>query len=490
MAEYLSPGVYVEDIASAAVIEQVSSSTGAFAGIAQRGKVGVPALVTSWNAYLNKYAGGLSTPFMDNSDLAYAVYGFFQNGGQRCYIQRVAGEDAAVATCVLGETDFPSAGAGEGDYPEITAKDEGVWGNGLKVDIATDENVSGAFKITVSLNGVVQEVFTELTNTPNSNNYWVDIINMQSNFISAVSGTIKATTQTITFTGGDDDVDGVSDQSYIDCLANFDAFDDFTLLALPGQTSNTVYDAIFSYCENRKYVFAIIDPPRASTVESIKTLRASLSCSNAAIYFPYIRVNDPLSTTGKLRDCPPSGHIMGVYARTITERGVWKAPAGTEAVVRGAIETVVQVTKGDTDILNPAYINSIMAKTNYGIVVWGARCLNPDSSMKYVSDMLLDINIKKSVEQGTQVYVFEPNAHETWAKVRTTVQTFLDGLWRDGALYGETAAEAYYVICDDTINTETERTQGKMICEVGYASKKPAEFVIFRFSHNVAAANS
>lgn len=116
----------------------------------------------------------------------------------------------------------------------------------------------------------------------------------------------------------------------------------------------------------------------------------------------------------------------------------------------------------------------------------GARDIHPDSSMKYISDVLLDINIKKSIYQGTQQFVFEPNDPETWKKLRTTVEAFLDNMWRDGALFGEKASEAYYVKCDEELNPENVRNAGKLICEVGYASKKPAEFVIFRFSHTVA----
>ena len=259
------------------------------------------------------------------------------------------------------------------------------------------------------------------------------------------------------------------------------------LLCIPGQTSATVNSALMSYCENRKDVFSILDAPEASTVESVLALRKTMSCKNAALYFPWIKVSDPLSKTGKLRSCPPCGHVMGVYARTITERGVWKAPAGTEAIVRGAIEVTTTLTTGDTDVLNPAGIVSIMPKTNYGIVIWGARDLHPDSSMKYISDVLLDINIKKSVFNGTQPFVFEPNDSKTWTRVKTTIESFLDGLWREGALFGDKSSEAYYVKCDADLNTQAMRNQGKLICEIGYANKKPAEFVIFRFSHDVAS---
>lgn len=472
MAEYLSPGVYIEDNPNPPVIEAVSASTGGFVGIAQRGEVGKPIFITSWNAYINNFAYGMNSPFLANSDLAYAVYGFFQNGGKRCYVMRVASESAEIAKL-------------SGDLA-IEAKDAGAWGNKLKVTITTSTDNAENFDLKVTLDSEEVELFKNLTNTTGEENYWIDVLDSQSNFIKGVSGNLVAKEATA-LEGGADGVEDITDTSYTGALANFDTIDDLNLLCIPGQTSAVVNSAVMTYCENRKDVFAILDAPEASTVTSVIALRKTMSCKNAALYFPWIKVSDPLSKTGKLRSCPPCGHVMGVYARTIAERGVWKAPAGTEAIVRGAIEVETVVTTGDTDVLNPAGIVSIMPKTNYGIVIWGARDLHPDSSMKYISDVLLDINIKKSVFNGTQSFVFEPNDHKTWTRVKTTIEAFLDGLWRDGALFGEKSSEAYYVKCDADLNTQAMRNQGKLICEIGYANKKPAEFVIFRFSHEVAS---
>ena len=479
MAEYLSPGVYVEDNPNAPVIEAVSASTGGFMGIAQRGKVGKPIFITSWNAYLTNFAYGMDSPFLANSDLAYSVYGFFQNGGKRCYIMRVASETASVATMTDGAEDTST--------PIIKAKDEGAWANALKVAVTANADNASNFDLSVKMNGEVVEQFTNLSNKDTDETYWIDTVNAQSNFLSCTSGTLSVTSSDYTFKNGADGIEDIADTDFTLKLSNFDVIDDLNLLCIPGQTSLNVTKALLSYCENRKDVFAIVDAPKASTVESVKELRKKLSCKNAALYFPWIRVTDPLSRTGKLRDCPTCGHVMGVYARTIAERGVWKAPAGTEATVRGAIEVMTTLTTVDTDVLNPAGIVSIIPKTNYGIVIWGARNLHPDSSMKYISDVLLDINIKKSIFQGTQSFVFEPNDSKTWTKVVATVQAFLDGLWRDGALFGDTSSEAYYVKCDEDLNTESVRNAGKLICEIGYANKKPAEFVIFRFSHEVAS---
>lgn len=475
MAEYLSPGVYIEDNPNPPVVEAVSASTGGFVGITQRGAVGKPIFINSWNAFINNFAFGMNSPFLADSDLAYAVYGFFQNGGKRCYVMRVASEAAKKAT--LSATGSNTV--------VINAKDEGTWANKLKVAITANADNSANFDIAVTLDSEEVEVFKNVSNTVGSENYWIDVLE-QSNFIEGVSGTLAVVSATA-LTGGADGTSDIADADFTGALKNFDVIDDLNLLCIPGQTSTAVNSAVMTYCENRKDVFAILDAPEASTVETVLALRKSMSCKNAALYFPWIKVTDPLSKTGKLRSCPPCGHVMGVYARTIAERGVWKAPAGTEAIVRGAIEVTTTLTNSDTDTLNPAGIVSIIPKTNYGIVIWGARDLHPDSSMKYISDVLLDINIKKSIFNGTQPFVFEPNDSKTWTRVRATIEAFLDGLWRDGALAGEKSSEAYYVKCDEDLNTPAMRSQGKLICEIGYANKKPAEFVIFRFSHEVAS---
>ena len=472
MVEYLSPGVFIEDNPNPSVAESSSSSTGGFIGVAQRGEVGKPILISSWNAFISSFAFGMDSPFLANSDLAYAVYGFFQNGGKRCYVMRVASDKVATAKYTK-------------ESLTISAKDAGEWGNNLEVVITANADVASNFDIEVLFNSQRVEVFKNLTNVLGEENTWIDILDEQSNFIKGVSGNLVATEKT-SLTGGADGISDIEDADYTEALNKFDLIDDVNLLCIPGQTSETVNSAIMTYCEKRTDVFAILDAPEASTVDSVLALRKIMSCKNAALYFPWIKVSDPLSKTGKLRSCPTCGHVMGVYARIISERGVWKVPAGTEAIVRGAIETNTMLSRADIDKLNPAGIVSIIPKPNYGIVRWGARGLHPDSSMKYISNVLLDISIKKNVFNITQPYVFEPNEPKTWVKVKTTVEAYLDSLWREGALAGNTASEAYYVKCDEDLNSASSRNQGKLVCEIGYANKKPAEFVVFRFSHEVA----
>ena len=182
MAEYLSPGIYIEDNPNPPVIEAVSSSTGGFVGITQRGRVGKPTFITSWNAFINNFAFGMDSPFLANSDLAYAVYGFFQNGGKRCYILRVASPQVKTAE-LKKPTEDPTL--------VITAKDEGAWGNKLKVKVTANEDNVGNFDLTVTLDGEVVEVFSNLTNTVGKEEYWIDVLEFQSNFIKGVMGELE-----------------------------------------------------------------------------------------------------------------------------------------------------------------------------------------------------------------------------------------------------------------------------------------------------------
>jgi phage tail sheath protein FI len=475
MPEYLMPGVYTESVpSSSAPIDAVSSSTGGFVGISVRGVVGVPVLITSWQSFLNNFAYGMDSPFLANSDLAYAVYGFFQNGGTRAYVVRVVGDAGAKATKALTT-----------DGVVATAKDEGAWGNNLKVSVSANADVTTEFDVTVKLYDEIVEVIKNCSNTTTESNYFVDKVNGTSQFIKLGTGTLVAATD-VALLSGNDGISDIADADYEDGLNKFDSVDDVNLICMPGQTSNTLVKALNDYCATRRDVFAIFDGVKASDLATIKALRKTIA-SPGALYYPWIRVTDPLSKTGKLRDCPACGHMMGVYARTIAERGVHKNPAGVEATVRGAIEVVSILSKGDIETLNPLGINCIIPKANYGIVAWGARSCSADADMKYVSDILLDTMIKKSVVNGTQWVVFEPHDPALWGRVKATVEGFMDGMWRQGSLLGTKASEAYFVKCDEDLNPKAVRDAGKLYCQVGYARKSPAEFVIFKFSHDIAS---
>jgi hypothetical protein len=196
------------------------------------------------------------------------------------------------------------------------------------------------------------------------------------------------------------------------------------------------------------------------------------------MYYPWIEVMDPI--TNKLVAIPPSGHVAGIWARNDNTRGVHKAPANE--VVLGAVGLKYQTTKGEQDTLNPNGVNCIRAFPGRGIRVWGARTLTSDPAWRYINVRRLFNYVEKSIENGTQWVVFEPNDRQLWARVRRDVSSFLKTVWRDGALFGSSPDEAFYVKCDDELNPPESRDMGRLIIEIGMAPVKPAEFVIFRIS--------
>ena len=198
-----------------------------------------------------------------------------------------------------------------------------------------------------------------------------------------------------------------------------------------------------------------------------------------AVYYPWIRVANPLGN-GESMLVPPSGHMAGIYARSDTERGVHKAPANE--VVRGAIGLALQITKSEQDSLNPIGVNCIRAFPGRGIRVWGARTISSDPAWRYINVRRLFNYVEESIELGTQWVVFEPNDVDLWERVKRDITAFLTRVWRDGALFGTTPEEAFYVKCDEELNPPEVRDAGMLIIEIGLAPVKPAEFVVFRIS--------
>ncbi len=199
------------------------------------------------------------------------------------------------------------------------------------------------------------------------------------------------------------------------------------------------------------------------------------------MYYPWIEVANPLATNGnKTIMVPPSGHVAGLWARTDETRGVWKAPAND--ILRGALNVELKITKGEQGILNPIGVNCIRPFGTRGIRVWGARTLSSDPSWKYVSVRRLFNMIETSILDGTQWVVFEPNDQALWERVRRTITGMLLGLWREGALFGASPDQAFFVKCDGETNPPESIELGQLVTEIGIAPVTPAEFVIFRIS--------
>jgi hypothetical protein len=270
-------------------------------------------------------------------------------------------------------------------------------------------------------------------------------------------------------------------------IQSLEDIEEISICMVPGIWAPSVQSALIQHCESLRYRFAVLDPKDGLDIEGIRTFRAPLDSKYAALYYPWLVLPDPrVDATVPAEKAKvhvaPSGHIAGIYARVDVERGVHKAP-GNE-VIRGIFPgprgLADDVTKREQDMLNPNGINALRFFPDRGDRVWGARTISSDSAWKYINVRRLFIYVEASIDRGTQWVVFEPNDTPLWARVRQSISNFLTSVWRSGALQGTTADEAFFVKIDRSTMTQDDIDNGRLICLIGIAPVKPAEFVIFR----------
>ena len=256
-------------------------------------------------------------------------------------------------------------------------------------------------------------------------------------------------------------------------------------MAVPGITDLNVQLTLVAHCENLASRFAVLDIPRnAKKTDEIAAHRDLFSSSYAALYHPWLTVFDPLDK--KNIAIPPSGSIMGIYARSDNTRGVHKAPANE--VVRACVGLDIPFNKGEQDILNPKGINLIRSFPGQGIRVWGARTVSSDPSWKYINVRRLFIFIEETIKANTSWAVFEPNDEALWTRVQRTISVFLTGMWRNGSLAGSSSDEAFFVNIGRNTMSQDDIDNGRLVCVIGVAPVKPAEFVIFRITQKTGDA--
>jgi hypothetical protein len=261
-------------------------------------------------------------------------------------------------------------------------------------------------------------------------------------------------------------------------LRAFDTVDEVNNLCVPGISSQTVVQAVLDYCDGRGDCGYIADCPEGGDPVSTKTFRESFDSSRGYYYFPRIKALDPL--TKRVKVIPPSGHIAGVFARSDGERGVHKAPSNE--IVRGAVGLEYEITDGEQEILNPANVNCIRAFRGRGIRIWGARTMSSDPSLTHIHKRRFLMFVEESIAESTQWIVHEPSDQRLWGKIVRSVSAFLRRQWLEGALFGASESEAYYVKCDEETNPPEVRAAFQVITEIGVNIVETAEFVIFRIA--------
>lgn len=478
------PGVYIEEIPSGVrTITGVATSIAAFTGWTAKGPTDRAQRVLSW-ADFERYFGGLDA----RSLLGYSVYHFFANGGTQAYIVRLAGEDAASATVTLS------------GVLDVTAKNPGAWANSYSIGIKASTFDATKFQLTV-VNGAGAKVegFENLSMDVNNSRFVGTVINNESLLVNttATGSTLPAnTTEPEPLVGGDDGTVLNPNESGFETLLDLtdtasplyhlDRIDLFNLLCVPGESTPATLSALEGFCRDRR-AFLIADCALDDDFTDLENgPDGSLTGDdgiNAAFYFPWINAPNPLKEN-RPEAYPPSGFVAGLYARTDTNRGVWKAPAGTEASLRGVTGVSVPLTDGENGVLNPLAVNCIRTFPVYGTILWGARTLRGNneigSEWKYVPVRRLALYIEETLFRALKWVVFEPNDEPLWAQIRLNVGAFMHNLFRQGAFQGATPREAYFVKCDKETTTQNDINQGIVNIVVGFAPLKPAEFVIVK----------
>ena len=286
--------------------------------------------------------------------------------------------------------------------------------------------------------------------------------------------------------------------SYAHSLLLLSGLEDISIVAAPGSSAYAeaqgVQNALITHAERRRaYRIAVLDTPSNQTPGQVRDARGRIDSRYAALYYPWVIVPNPLARPGqdnipKEIALPPSGFVAGIYARNDVERGVYKAPANE--VVLGALRFEIDINFAQQEVLNPIGVNCLRFLTGRGYRLWGARLASSDPEWKYVSDRRYFNYLEASIDRGTQWAVFEPNGERLWANIRQTISDFLYNEWRNGALLGSSIEEAFFVRCDRSTMTQNDLDNGRLVCLIGVAIIRPAEFVIFRIGQKTADARS
>ncbi|MBD2034091.1 phage tail sheath family protein [Leptolyngbya sp. FACHB-321] len=507
------PGVYIEEIPSGVrTITGVATAITAFIGQAYQGPVNTAVRVQSYAEYDRQFGG-----LWIKSPLSYMVQQYFLNGGSDAIIIRVTDKDAA-----SGKAEIPGGLV-------LEAKNPGTWSTdsvkGLVASVtAVDESMAGdssLFTLTIGqkvpLSPIQQalqqpppppaalEVFRNVSVDAGSPRYVLKVLEQQSALVK-VTGTVPtdapaATAAPIEFRGGIDGTptyaDYLGDPGELTGLYTLDQADLFNLLCIPPRTLdeavaddeaglNLLRNAL-AYCEEHRAML-LVDPPTTWRKPSPDVQNGvdqlGLRSPNAVIYFPRVKLPDPMREF-RLEEFPPSGIMAGIYARTDVQRGVWKAPAGIDAVLSGVSQLTYNMTDKENGILNPIGVNCLRTFPIYGNIAWGARTLKGADALasewKYVPVRRLALFLEESLYRGSKWVVFEPNDEPLWSQIRLNIGAFMNNLFRQGAFQGSSPAEAYFVKCDKETTTQNDINLGIVNIVVGYAPLKPAEFVILKF---------
>lgn len=499
-------GVYTTEStlrASAPTPPSNSVTLAAFFGESSRGPV-TPTLVTSWPDYQSKFG-----TIESNKDLGYALYHYFTNGGRVAYVTRVAGASATPAS-TASVSYIPTTGASAVSAFTLTAKNPGAWANSLKVVIsrgtvtATDSRLP-TFRLSLLLNNAEVETWSDLTLDQNDGRYVESILNNFSSYVTATNVANPAPSDELlmvnneyTFVGGTDGAAPLASQ-YTAAIDLLDQVEGSLLINVVGQTDPAVINHALLTAQTRNNSFVIIDPDPSlvegtniDTIETLDLVEAYSAASGyGSVYYPMLKMVDPIRRgPAAVRDTFPGGAIAGAYIRTDSERGVSKTPAGYNVDVRGALATSARVSDSAAALLYDVGVNVLKPVPGAGVVILGGRTLERSRPDKFISIRRSLNYVKQGVSDIARGALFEPNDANLWTDLTARIDQFLMTFWGRGGLKGNSASEAYYVICNGTNNSAVDQEDGVVNVEIGVALQYPAEFIVVNISQWTGGSNT
>jgi hypothetical protein len=494
----------------------VGTSVAAFVGLAPGGPINTPMRIANWTQFAKVFGDPSEPengPFMEGAYLAHSVYGFFQNGGALCWVIRIGNEDGAARPMAA----LPAAA----DRTVETFRAEALPGVDGPVQIQLSEEPATStggdgkeaeptYKLVVDGASGGREEHEGLSIKKGRNNIATKVnaasklIRIEETGASLPDAQRAPATGTYNLSSPPADKRKVNARHFEGDVARrkgmgaMAAIDEITMVSIPdlmtlssnGDDSQLrdLQGKIIAHCEMAGDRMAILDAPPDLLPQDVLEWRmgtAGYDSKFATLYYPWLEVMDPLTDQPML--VPPSGHVAGVWCRTDSTRGVHKAPANE--VILGINGLSFQTTQVEQGGLNQAGINCIRSFPGRGTRIWGARTLSSDPEWRYVNVRRLFNYVAESIMQGTQWSVFEPNDERLWMQLRIAASNFLLRTWREGALFGATPEQAFFVKCDAETNPPDVIEAGQVICEIGISPVRPAEFVVFRLSQFTAGAS-
>lgn len=495
------PGVTINE--SLTPLAQVDQSTGrssaVFVGTNAAGGPIDPTSVSSWTEFSQLYGG-----FGNGGDLLpFAVYEFFNNGGGQCYVVRAVNPTAVAAKITLQDTESTSKPA-----LLVTAKAPGIYGNAITVAVSAGSSANRVnFSVTNTATNQT-EVYNEVTLDPSSSRNLISMVNGGSSLVTVATATGAATgafqntynPAVITDTALSGGVEGTGTPDLVAATQKIATLSGTFDVNLPGVNTAATINSLATWAESAGNVFLVVDGVLGAATDTAATnaiaqkalvtgTGALTASSTIAVYGPWLSASDPLAAVaGSPRLLPPGGFVLGQYARTDVTRGVQKVAAGITNSLRGVLGPQFVYAPSDLDSLNQSNVNAIKVVPGAGTCIFGARTLSVGMPDRYINIRRTLITLKDGLAGLTRFAIFEENDDVLRQQITDLCEQYLRTQWAAGLLRGASEGEAFYVVCDDSNNSDTTVAQGEVNIEIGVSLQTPAEYIVFNIGQTASGS--